>query len=204
MANVMDMLQSQLTPELLGYLSKSIGGEDREKTAVAANGVFSVLLNALSRNAADPQGREGLLGALDRDHDGSILDDAVGLLSGMKAPQNSNMLNAAGMLKHILGGKQTNVVQNISKVSGLDAMDVGQLLLKLSPLVMGVLGKEKKSSGLDASGLFDLLQGSAKQQVQQNPQASIFEKMLDRDGDGSIMDDVASIGLKTLGNLFRR
>jgi hypothetical protein len=200
----MDMLQSQLTPELLGYLSKSIGGEDREKTAVAANGVFSVLLNAMTRNAAQPAGREGLLGALDRDHDGSILDDAVGLLSGMKAPQNSNMLNAAGMLKHILGGKQTNVVQNISKVSGLDAMDVGQLLLKLSPLVMGVLGKQKQSQGLDASGLFDLLQGSTRQQVQQNPQASIFEKILDRDGDGSIMDDVASIGFKTLGGLFRR
>jgi len=204
MANIMDMLQSQLTPELLGYLSKSIGGEDREKTAVAANGVFSVLVNALSRNAAQPQGRAGLLSALDRDHDGSILDDAVGLLSGMRSPGNSNMLNSAGMLKHILGGKQGNVVSNISKISGLDAMDVGQLLLKLAPVVMGVLGKQKRSSGLDAGGLFDLLSGSAKQQVQQNPQASIFEKILDRDGDGSIMDDVASIGFKTLGGLFRR
>ncbi len=204
MTNVMDLLQSQLTPELLGYLSKSIGGEDRQKTAVAANGVFSVLLNALSRNAAQPEGLSGLLGALDRDHDGSILDDAVGLLSGMRAPSNSNMLNAAGMLKHILGAKQGNVVQNISKVSGLDAMDVGQLMLKLSPLVMGVLGKQKKSQGLDGNALFEMLRGSTQQQVQQNPQASIFEKILDSDGDGSIMDDIASIGFKTLGGLFRR
>jgi hypothetical protein len=204
MTNVMDLLQSQLTPDLIGYLSKSIGGEDREKTAVAANGVFSVLLNALTRNAAQPEGLNGLLGALDRDHDGSILDDAIGLLSGMKAPQNSNMLNSAGMLRHILGAKQGNVVQNISKVSGLDAMDVGQLLLKLSPVVMGVLGKQKRSQGLDASSLFEMLQGSTKQQVQQNPQASIFEKILDSDGDGNIMDDIASIGFKTLGSLFRR
>ena len=204
MANLMDMLQGQLTPQLLGYLSKSIGGEDQEKTATAANGIFSVLLNAMTRNAGSADGIGGLLGALDRDHDGSILDDAVGLLSGMKAPGNSNMLNSAGMLKHILGGKQGNVVSNISKVSGLDAMDVGSLMMKLAPVVMGVLGKQKKSSGLDASGLFDLLSGSTKQQVQQNPQASIFEKILDRDGDGSIMDDVASIGLKTLGGLFRR
>ena len=200
----MDLLQSQLTPELIGYLSKSIGGEDREKTAVAANGVFSVLLNALTRNAAKPEGLSGLLGALDRDHDGSILDDAVGLLSGMRAPQNSKMLNSAGMLGHILGGKQGSVVQNISKVSGLDAMDVGQLLLKLSPLVMGVLGKQKRAQGLDANGIFDMLSGSAKQQVKQNPQASIFEKILDSDGDGSIVDDIASIGFKTLGGLFRR
>lgn len=204
MTNVMDLLQSQLTPELIGLLSKSIGGEDREKTAVAANGVFSVLLNALTRNAAQPEGLSGLLGALDRDHDGSILDDAVGLLSGMKAPQNSNMLNSAGMLRHILGSKQGSVVQNISKVSGLDAMDVGQLLLKLSPLVMGVLGKQKRTQQMDGSALFEMLRGSATQQVQQNPQASIFEKILDADGDGNIMDDIASIGFKTLGGLFRR
>lgn len=204
MANLMDMLQGQLTPELVGYLSKSIGGADKEQTATAANGIFSVLLNAVTRNAASADGIGGLLGALDRDHDGSILDDAVGLLSGMKAPSNSNMLNSAGMLKHILGGKQTNVVSNISKVSGLDAMDVGSLMMKLAPLVMGVLGKQKQTNSLDAGGLFDLLKGSTQAQVQQNPQASIFEKILDRDGDGSIMDDVAGLGLKALGGLFRR
>jgi hypothetical protein len=66
------------------------------------------------------------------------------------------------------------------------------------------LGKQKRSQGLDASSLFEMLQGSTKQQVQQNPQASIFEKILDSDGDGNIMDDIASIGFKTLGSLFRR
>lgn len=204
MANLMDMLQGQLTPQLLGYLSKSIGGEDSEKTATAANGIFSVLLNAVTRNAASTDGISGLLSALDRDHDGSILDDAVGLLSGMSAPKNSNMLNSSGILKHLLGQKQGNVVQNISKVSGLDAMDVGSLMMKLAPMVMGVLGQQKKQSSLDAGSLFDLLKGSTQAQVQQNPEASIFEKILDRDGDGSIMDDIASIGFKGLGNLFRR
>ena len=204
MSNLMDTLQSQLSPQLLGYLSKSIGGEDPQKTAVAANGIFSVLVNALSRNAATPDGVSGLLSALDRDHDGSILDDAVGLLSGMVSPSNSNMLNSAGILKHLLGQNQGNVVQNISRVSGLDAMDVGSLMMKLAPLVMGVLGKQKQTNGLNASGIFDLLRGATQTQVKQNPQASIFEKILDRDGDGSIMDDIAQIGFKSLGNLFKR
>lgn len=204
MSNLMEALESQLSPQLLGYLSKSIGGEDPQKTAVAADGVFSVLVNALSRNAATPEGAAGLVGALERDHDGSILDDAVGLLSGMTAPQNSNMLNSAGILKHLLGSKQGNVVQNISKVSGLDAMDVGSLMMKLAPLVMGTLGKQKQSNNLDASGIFDLLRGTTQAQVQRNPEASIFERILDRDGDGSIMDDVAQIGFKSLGNLFKR
>lgn len=162
------------------------------------------MVNALSRNAATPEGAAVLVGALERDHDGSILDDAVGLLSGMTAPQNSNMLNSAGILKHFLGSKQGNVVQNISKVSGLDVMDVGSLMMKLAPLVMGTLGKQKQSNILNAGGIFDLLKGTTQAQVQRNPEASNFEGILDRDGDGSIMDDVAQIGFKSLGNLFRR
>lgn len=204
MTDLMDVLESQLSPQLLGYLSRSIGGEDQQKTATAANGIFSVLLNAMTRNAAQSGGASGLLGALQRDHDGSILEDAVSLLSGMRAPENSRMLNSAGILKHVLGGNLGNVVNNISQVSGLDKMDVGSLMVKLAPLVMGALGKQQRSQGLDAAGLFDLLKGSTQAQVKRNPQAGIFEKILDRDGDGSIMDDVASIGFKTLGGLFRR
>lgn len=114
------------------------------------------------------------------------------------------MLNSAGILKHLLGRKQGNVVQNISKVTGLDAMDVGSLMMKLAPLVMGTLVKQKQSNNLDAGGIFDLLKGTTQAQVQRNPEASIFERILDRDGDGSIMDDVAQIGFKSLGNLFKR
>ena len=39
---------------------------------------------------------------------------------------------------------------------------------------------------------------------EKNMAMSIFEKILDRDGDGSIMDDIAQIGFKSLGNLFKR
>jgi len=32
----------------------------------------------------------------------------------------------------------------------------------------------------------------------------LLGKLLDRDGDGSVMDDIAGMGMKTLGNLFRK
>ncbi len=54
-------------------------------------------------------------------------------------------------------------------------MDVGSLMMKLAPLVMGALGKQKQSNNLDAGGVFELLRGTTQAQVQQNPEASIFE-----------------------------
>ena len=35
--------------------------------------------------------------------------------------------------------------------------------------------------------------GQQQQQIQQSPQSSFIEKMLDQDGDGSAMDDIASM-----------
>lgn len=205
MSNLLDEFQKQLSPNLIDFLSKSIGGESKEATATAASSIFSVLMNAMQKNAANSSnGAENILGAIQRDHDGSILDNAVEFLSGMRAPQNSNMLNAAGILKHVLGQNQGQVVDRISKVSGLNAMDIGQLLLKIAPLAMGVLGKTQRQQNLNAGGLFDLLSNTKQQVNQRAPEASIFERILDQDGDGSIIDDIASFGLKNLGNIFKR
>lgn len=204
MSNLLDEFQKQLSPNLIDFLSKSIGGESKEATTTAASSIFSVLMNAMQKNAAKENGADNIFGAIQRDHDGSILDHAVEFLSGMRAPQNSNMLNASGILKHVLGQNQGQVVDRISKVSGLNAMDVGQLLLKIAPIAMGVLGRTQRQQNLNAGGLFDLLKNSTQQVNQRAPQASIFERILDQDGDGSIIDDIANFGLKNLGNIFKR
>jgi len=76
-------------------------------------------------------------------------------------------------------------------------MDVGQaakLLITLAPLVMGFLGKTKKQNNLDAGGITDLLTGQQQRmQSSGNPMVDIATKMLDQDGDGSALDDLASM-----------
>ena len=203
--NLMDLLQWQLSDGVLNGMSNQLNIGDQKKTNVAANTALSILMSAISKNAnSSSSALSGLAGALDRDHDGSILDDLMGLMTGRVQSQNQSMLNGAGILKHVLGGNQNSAVDMLSKMSGLDSNQSVSMLAKLAPMVLGVLGRFKKQKQLDSNGLQDYLSNSQQQYVKQNEGADIFTKFLDKDGDGSVMDEVASMGLKVLGNFLKK
>ncbi len=202
--NIMDMLQSQLSGGLVDQLSQQIGGADREQTATAASGIVTTLVSALARNAASQDGAASLSNALDRDHDGGILDNLMGMLSGNVQPQNERAANGAGILNHILGDRQGGVSNMVSQMSGLNNNQTSQLMTMLAPIVMGMLGKTKRENGLDEGGLASLLNGTVSQQQNSNPTMALVTSFLDSDGDGSIVDDVANMGMKFLGGLFKK
>lgn len=205
MANLLEMLQGQLNDGVLDQLTQQIGADNKEQTQAAANGILSTLTAALAKNAATPEGASALSSALDRDHDGSILDDVMGMLGGTAAqPQNTNMLNGAGILKHVLGGKQGGVIDMISKMSGLNSGQSGSLMSMLAPLVLGALGKQKKQSNLDQSGLSEILSKSVKSPASNNAQMDLISRFLDKDGDGSVMDDIADMGMNILGKFMKK
>ena len=198
----MDLLKGQLTPEILAQLSQQTGAAP-EQTATAAEGVFSTLLGGLAKNAQTPQGASGLLGALDRDHDGSVLNDIMGMVMGA-SQGNSSATNGAGILGHILGGQQQGAAQAVSQASGVSQDGVMDMMLKLAPMVMGVLGQQKQQQGLDASGLAGLLGGSV-QNASSNPLMQMATQFLDKNHDGSMMDDLMGmVGSKLMGGLFKR
>jgi hypothetical protein len=159
-------------------------------------------VSALSRNAAKPDAGQALLNALDRDHDGGVLNNLMGLMSGADA-QTSKTTNGVGILEHVLGGKTNNVMQMVSKSSGLDLLKTSELMKLLAPMVMGMLGKTKKEKGLDLGSLSGLLSGTVNQAASQHgQQMGLISRILDADGDGDIKDDIAGMGMKMLGNLF--
>ncbi len=200
--NILDLLQGQMSDGVVEQLSNQIRS-DKERTTAAANGIFATLVSALSRNVASPQGGSALLGALDRDHDGSVLDDIMGFLSAGNRPTNTRAANGLGILDHVLGGKTDNVVQMVSKSSGLDLLKTGQLMQLLAPMVMGALGKARRQENLDAGGLAGLLSGTVSKASQGRQDMGIIAKVLDADGDGNVMDDIAGMGIKMLGNMFK-
>lgn len=201
--NVIELLQGQLTDSVLDSLTKQVGATDNATTRAAANGIFSTLLTGLSKNASTPEGLSSLEGALDRDHDGSIMDDLMGLVTGAGQMTNQRAANGAGILKHILGQKEDNASEMISRMSGLDKSSTTSLMAKLAPMVMGALGQQKRQQGLDAGGLLSLLSNTVKSAPQNQAEMSLIEKFIDQDGDGSIMDDLMRMGGGMLGKLFK-
>ncbi|MEM7355905.1 MAG: DUF937 domain-containing protein [Acidobacteriota bacterium] len=196
-----DSILDLVTQSLGAGGTRQIGqqlGLDEGSAAKAISGALPVLMGALARNSNSSSGAGALAGALDRDHDGSILDDIGGFLGGGGAESAG-----AGILKHVLGGRQPQVQAGLGQASGLDAGKAGQLLSMLAPIVMGALGKAQRGRGLDAGGLGAMLGQEQRRIERREPQlGGMLGSLLDADGDGSVMDDITKIGGSLLGGLL--
>jgi hypothetical protein len=118
MAGILDLLNSDLGKTIISGVSNQTK-QPQNKTQDVLTMALPVLMTAMKRNAATPQGAEGLLSALGSKHDGSILDNLSGLFEG---GVNSGVLDDGGkILGHVLGGKQKNVEMALSQKSGVDA-----------------------------------------------------------------------------------
>lgn len=198
MAGILDLLNSDIGKTLIQGAS-SQAGAPANKTSDVLSMALPVLMGAMKKNAATPEGAAGLMGALQGKHGGGILDNLGDFFGG--GVDDNAMQDGAGILGHVLGGKQNNVQNALSKQSGLDAGSVGTILKVAAPILMGYLGKQTQQAGVSGSnGIGDLL-GSmlggnsgtgAKQQ-------SMIESFLDADGDGSIVDDLAGMLLNQGG-----
>ena len=92
----------------------------------------------------------------------------------------------------------------LSKKSGLSTAQTLKLLMTVAPIVMGVLGKMKKSQNVDPTGLPDILSGAAKQMNRKTANASLIESFLDQDGDGNLNNEIKNVGFSFLKSLFGR
>lgn len=202
MDNIFNVIQQQLTPEVISALSRQIR-TDEDTTKAAAQGAISAIVGALSKNTKNESQASSLLGALDRDHDGSILNDVLGLVVGRAQPTNTRTVNGLGILDHLLGNKTNNIVAALSEGTGLDFLKSGTLLKTLAPIVMGSLGKARAQNQVNQNNVFDFLNKSVQQAAPERKELSIFEKLLDSDGDGNVMDDVAGMGMKMLGGFLK-
>ena len=102
--------------------------------------------------------------------------------------------DGAGILGHVLGGKQPQVESAISQKSGVDASSVASILQMAAPILMGFIGQKKQQQNVnEPSGMQSLLGNLMGGGQQADKQQSLIESFLDSDGDGSILDDVASL-----------
>lgn len=198
MFSLQDLLGQQQGAEAVSQISQQVGADPSAVTSVIQTALPSIL-GGLANNASSPQGAESLNNALEQDHDGGLLDN-IGSLGGMifGGDSASRQADAGGILGHVLGGSQGPVVQQASQQSGLQSGQVAQILMMLAPIVMAYLGRQKREQGVGADGLGGLLGGILGGSQPSVPQSS--GGFLDRDGDGSSLDDIASMAFNYLRN----
>jgi hypothetical protein len=199
MFSLQDLLGPQKGSEAVDQISQQVGAEPSMVNS-AIQAALPAILGGLASNASNPQQAQSLDQALEQDHDGGILDN-LGGLGGMIFGQQETprQADAGGILGHILGGGQGQVAQDVSQQTGLPTGQVAQILMMLAPIVMGYLGQQKRQQGVGADGLGGLLGGLLGGGAPSYPQQS-GGGFLDRDGDGSSMDDIASMAMDYLRN----
>lgn len=199
MSGLLELLNSPMGKQIISGVSGSTG-QSESATGGLLSMALPVLMGAMKKNVQTPEGAAGLMGALSGKHNGSILDNLGGLFEG--GVDESVKQDGAGILGHLLGGKQAEVENALSSKSGIDAGSVGDILKVAAPILMGVLGKQTQQSGVsDGNGMNALLGSMLGGQPQENQ--SLISSLLDADGDGSILDDVAGmvLGGKKSGGL---
>lgn len=152
MNNILDLINGSLGGQVVDSISREAGAS-KEETQSVVSAALPALFGALQRNASEGGG-QGILNAINKKHDGSILDNLSGVL-GADTAKDGN-----GILKHVLGGTQAPLQQALSQKTGVSAANVSKILALLAPIVMGYLGRQTKSKSVDNdSGLSDLLGG---------------------------------------------
>jgi len=191
----LEALLGLLQGQDIGNLASQVGGNEGE----AKNGVMAALpamLAALGKNAGTEKGAEELNNALEKKHDGSILDNLSGYLS------NPDLKDGAGILNHLFGNQTSNVANAVSQSSGLDTNGSMKMLQMLAPILMGILGQQKKQNNLDAKGLGNLTSMLASNFGSEAGASGIMEavtNLLDANKDGNVMDDIMGMVGKFFG-----
>ncbi len=192
MFSLEDLLGQQQGGEAVSQISNQIGASPT-MTNMAIQMALPMIMNSLANNTKEPQGAENLNNALQQ-HDGGILDNLGSFLGGGFNQTSSS--DGLGILGHIFGGNQGAVAQQVSQKSGMDISQVATLLITLAPIVMGFLGRKKQEQNLDANGLQNMLgQQQQTMQASGNPVMDMVSGYLDKNKDGSSMDDLASMAM---------
>lgn len=200
--SILEILNDQLDDDAIAKIGGLLG-TDTKATERAITGAIPVLIGALSRNAASGDGLSSLAKAVTKDHDGSLLDNLGGFLSG-----GGNMGVGEAILGHVLGGRRDRTTTGLSHATGLNAQSVMKLLAILAPIVMAALARSQRQAPAGPPVEFNpadlsntLRRDSQRIETADSGLGGLLGSLLDRDGDGP-MDDIARLGTSVLGSLL--
>lgn len=186
-----ELLNSAIGQSIVRNVAGQLGVNENQASS-AVNMAIPAILAGMTRNVRSQDGAVSLNNALEKKHDGSLLENLSGMLQGHTSELQSD---GDGILGHVFGNNRTAVEQGIAKKSGISLSKIGPLLAIVAPIVMAYLGKEKRQTDTGAGGLGDLLGGLLGGATQQRSTTGgglmdMLGGILDKDGDGNPLDDL--------------
>jgi len=211
--NLLDMIMSAQGGAAAQQAGAQLGlNQQQSQSAIAA--LLPAISSALKKNTANPQGLAGLLGAIQGGQHEQYLENPQML----GQPQTVNDGNA--ILGHLFGSKDVSraVAGHAAQKTGLGADVLKKLLPLVATMAMGSLSKQTRQPDMKSalaglamqhlmggkqSGLGSILgavtgaNGRQQRRAESTRQQGmgIIGKLLDADGDGSMMDDVLSMAM---------
>ena len=173
--NILETVVGSGNGAAVNQLASQFGLRPDQATA-AIGALMPALAGGLQKNMSSEAGLSGLVAAISSGAHEQYLENP------RKLADPATTADGNAILGHVLGSKDASraAAAQAGQKTGIDPAILRQMLPLVAALVMGGLSKQAKNSGSDpkqaAGGL-----------------ASMLGPLLDRDGDGSMMDDVAGM-----------
>lgn len=223
--NLMEMIMAAQGGQTAQQAGSQLG-LNQQQTQAGIAALLPAISSALKQNTNSPQGLAGLLGALQNGNHGQYLDNPqamaqpqtvndgnaiLGHLFGSKDVSRAVAGRAAeqtgigaDILKKMLPLVATMAMGSLSKQTAQPDIKTALGSLAMQHMLGNGGQQQQRQSGLGGI-LGSILGGKAKQQqrVQQQAQQShqqgmgLIGKMLDADGDGSVMDDILKMAMNS-------
>lgn len=153
--NILELAKGYLTNGVIEKLSSFVG-EDSSKVKSAVGGILPVILGGIMKKASTTSGATDLMGLLQNQNSSSLLGDLSGFL-GDSGNTNNLLSMGAKLLPSLLGNHASEVTNSIATSNGLRSSSTSSLMGLVTPLLMGIIGNQFKSSGMGLSGLTSML-----------------------------------------------
>ena len=169
MANFMEEFMSYLGPEVSDQLSANLGIEKNAAQQILPQ-IAPMILGGLKRQKDNYGGEARVDHILNKYGSADVLDNIGDFFSSQVQNQDADP-----RLGGLLGDSGVQATNMLSKQFNLDGNTAMKIIPMLAPIILGFLTQKRDQAGAGSTGI---------------------AAILDRDGDGSILDDIAGFFLQ--------
>ncbi len=174
--NLVSYMMQFLTPDMIGRIAGALG-LNRNDAQSGVSAVVPALLAAFGGLADKPGGAQSLVNTIKQQS--GVLDNFASMIGGNN--QSSFIERGSSLLTSLLGSHdQAALTGAVARFAGLGQNKATSLLGMLAPAVMGLIGRQIGTRGVDVGSLTGLLASQKEQIAQALPNG--MSELLDRAG----------------------